>query len=64
MTTHWAGWSVCRLCRLGQYSGACTDNQSSRLLQQCVVSDKHYCHKNPAVSFTLSYTTHNAEAEL
>jgi len=47
-----------------QDSGARTDSQSSRLLQQCVVSDKHHCHKDPSVSFALSCATNNAEVKV
>jgi len=36
----------------------------SRLLQQCFISDKHHCHKDPPVSFALCHTTHSVEAEV
>ena len=47
---------------LAQTLGARTDSQSSRLLQQCVISDHR--HKDPPVSFALGCTTHNAEAQV
>jgi len=50
--------------RFSQDSGARTDSQSSRLLQQCVISDKHHRHKDPPVSFALSCTTRNEEAQV
>jgi len=34
--------------------------QSSRVLQQCVISDQLHRHKDPPVSFALSCTTHHA----
>ena len=39
-------------------------SQSSRLLRQCVVSDKPHCHKDPPVSLALSCGTYNAGAEV